>query len=413
MNKRRVVITGLGAVTPVGNNVPDYWSALINGKSGVDRISLFDPSDYTTQIAAEVKNFDPTEIFDKKEVRRTARFILFATVAAVEAVKDSGLNIELEAERVGVEVGSGMGGMEILEDNMRTLIEKGPSKVSPFAVPMMITDSAAGQISIKTGAKGPNSCSVTACASATHSIGNAFRLIQNGYAEAMIAGGTEAVITPLGVAAFASARALSTRNDEPQKASRPFDMNRDGFVMGEGSGMVVLEEYEHAKARGARIYAELVGFASTGDAYHITAPAPEGEGSRRAIKMVMEEVGVSPDQIDYLNAHGTSTDLNDKYETAAIKWAFGEAAPKVNISSTKSMTGHLLGAAGAVELIAAVKAIENSLIPPTINYETPDPECDLNYTPNTPVKREIRYAMSTSLGFGGHNSVLVVKNLNL
>jgi 3-oxoacyl-[acyl-carrier-protein] synthase II len=409
MSKKRVVITGMGTVNPVGKNVTEYWESLTSGKSGVQKITCFDPTDFSTRIAAEIKDFDASSCFEKKEIRRTAKFIQYAVVAATEALNDSGLKISDDAENVGVEIGSGMGGLEILEENMKSLLNRGPGKVSPFAVPMMITDMAAGQVSMKFGAKGPNSCSVTACASSTHSIGNAFRIIQNGDAVAMIAGGTEAAITPLGVASFCAARSLSTRNDDPSKASRPFDANRDGFVMGEGAGMVILEEYDHAVKRGANIYAEVVGFGSTGDAYHITAPAPEGEGARRAIKRALADGNIDPNAVDYINAHGTSTGLNDKLETAAIKYVFGEHARDLSISSTKSMTGHLLGATGAIELIATVLAITNSLVPPTINYETPDPDCDLEYTPNKPKQREIRVALSNSFGFGGHNAVLAIK----
>lgn len=412
MNKKRVVITGMGAVTPIGNNVPGYWDALISGTSGVTKIDRFDTSDYTTQIAAMVKDFDASSAFDKKEVRRTSLFIQYAVIAAKEAIAQAGLDVASIANDCGVEIGSGMGGLEILEDMANTLTAKGPAKVSPFTVPMMIPDMASGIVSIKTGAKGPNSCSVTACSSSANSMGNAFRLIQDGAVIAMITGGTEAVITPLGVASFCAARSLSTNNDNPTKASRPFDGERDGFVMGEGAGVVVLEEYEYAKKRGVNIIAEVIGFGASGDAYHLTAPAPEGEGATRAMKMALRTAGIKPEDVDYMNAHGTSTKLNDKNESMAIKTVFGEHAYKMSISSTKSMTGHLLGAAGAIEFIACAKAIEEGVVPPTINYTTQDPDCDLDYTPNEPKKRDINVTMSNSFGFGGHNAVLVLKKYN-
>ena len=381
----------------------------MTGKSGIAAIEGFDTSPYSTRIAAQIKNFDPSLIFDKKEIRRVSRFILYGTVAADQAVKDSGLDIAKEADDIGVEIGSGIGGIEILEEATKALYDKGPSKVSPFTVPLMISDMAAGQVAIKLGAKGPNSCSVTACASAANSLGNAYHIIRRGEAVAMIAGGTEAAVTPLGLAGFCAARSLSSRNEEPLRASRPFDKDRDGFVMGDGAGMVVLEELDHALARGAKIYAEFAGFGSSGDAYHITAPAPEGEGARRAISRALKSAGLKPEDIDYINAHGTSTELNDKHETSAIKATFGEHAYKVAVSSTKSMTGHLLGAAGAIELIASVLAIQNSMIPPTLNLETPDPECDLNYTPNVALQKTVNVIMSNSFGFGGHNAVLIAK----
>lgn len=409
MSKKRVVITGLGSVNPVGHNVSQYWNSLMTGQSGIDFVQGFDTTEFSTRIGGQIKDLDMSPYFDKKELRRTSRFILLAVMAAREAVQDSGINIAADAPMIGVEVGSGIGGIEILEESTRTLYEKGPSKVSPFTVPMMITDMAAGRVAIDLGAKGPNSCSVTACSSAAHSIGNAFRLIQDGWAVAMITGGTEACVTPLGLASFCAARSLSTRNDEPKRASRPFDAERDGFVMGEGSGMVVLEELEHARARGAKIYAEMVGFGSSGDAYHITAPPDDGNGAERAMKMALKMAGITPEEVDYINAHGTSTELNDKAETAAIKAVFKDHAKKVAISSTKSMTGHLLGAAGAIELVASALTVQKDMIPPTINYENPDPVCDLNYTPNKAVARTVNYAMSNSFGFGGHNAVLLIK----
>ncbi|MSR88209.1 MAG: beta-ketoacyl-[acyl-carrier-protein] synthase II [Candidatus Margulisbacteria bacterium] len=409
---KRVVITGMGAVTPIGTSVPDFWEGLISGRNGVGKIQAFDTSQFSTQIAAEVVGFDFSPFFDAKEVRRSSRFILLAVAAAQEAVRDSGLDISKDPEHVGVEIGSGIGGIEILEQACEVLLNRGPSKMSPFTVPMMICDMAAGQVAMKTGAKGPNSCSVTACASSAHSMSNAFRLIQLGDAVAMITGGSEACITPLGLGAFCAARSLSTANDDPEHASRPFDKTRDGFVMGEGAGILVFEELEHAKARGAQIYAEVVGFGSSGDAYHLTAPAPEGEGAARAIKMALAMAKISPEDVDYVNAHGTSTYLNDKNETAAIKTAFGEHAYKMAVSSTKSMTGHLLGAAGGIELIASALAIKNGIVPPTMNYETIDPECDLNYTPNKAIARDINVAISNSFGFGGHNGVLVLKKFS-
>ena len=409
MSNKRVVITGVGTVNPIANNAIEFWENLLKGKSGIDKISRFDVSNYTTQIAGIPTNFDPSSAFDKKELRRISRFIIYGVVAAMEAVKNANLDISKDPLNIGVEVGSGIGGIEILEEMTHVLRDKGPSKVSPFTVPMMIPDSAAGQISIKTGAKGPNSCTVTACASSTHSVGNAFRIIQRGEAKAMITGGAECATSPLGLASFCAARSLSTRNNEPQKASRPFDNERDGFVMGEGAGILILEELEYAKKRGATILAEVVGYGSTGDAYHITAPAPEGEGAQRAIKMVLNDAKINANQIDYINAHGTSTQLNDKNETAAIKAVLAEHAYKVAISSTKSMTGHLLGAAGALELIACAYAIQNSMIPPTINLENPDPNCDLNYTPNKAIERNVDIAISNSFGFGGHNAVVAIR----
>lgn len=412
MEKKRVVITGMGAVTPIGNSITDYWNGLVSGRSGVKPITHFNTDDFTTKIAATIEDFDPGDNFDKKEVRRTSKFIQYAVVAAQEAITQSGLDINSISESCGVEIGSGMGGIEVLEQASLALNERGPAKVSPFTVPMMIADMASGVVSMKFNAKGPNSCAVTACASAANAIGNASRLIQDGHATAMITGGSEAVVTPLGVASFCAARSLSTQNDSPQTASRPFDLNRDGFVMGEGAGILILEELEHANRRGATILAEVIGFGTSGDAYHLTAPAPEGEGASRAIKMALKLANIDPKDVDYINAHGTSTRLNDKNETAAIKSIFGDHAYSVAISSTKSMTGHLLGAAGAIELIASALAIQHDQVPPTINYETPDPECDLNYTPNTAISRSINIAMSNSLGFGGHNTVLVIKKYN-
>lgn len=405
--QRRVVITGLGAVTPLGLNVEEFWANVIAGKSGVGLITRFDTTDFNVKIAAEVKGFDPENYLDKKEARRTDRFVQFALAAAKMAVDDASLTIdESNCEDVGVYIGSGVGGISTVEEQARTLFEKGPSRVSPFMVPMMISDMAAGQVSIMLGAKGPNEATVTACASSAHAIGNAFNAIRYGRAEVMITGGSEAAITPLSIAGFQSARTLSTRNDEPEKASRPFDLNRDGFVMGEGAGILILEELEHAKRRGAKIYAELVGFGSTGDAYHITSPAPEGEGAKRAIIRALKDAGLQPDEVQYVNAHGTSTYYNDLYETKAIKAVFGD---RIAVSSTKSMTGHLLGAAGAIEAIITALTLEHQIIPPTINYETPDPECDLDYVPNRARESKIDAAITNSFGFGGHNAVLVLR----
>jgi len=407
----RVVITGLGAVTAIGHNVQEYWNGLTTGRNGVQAIDSFDVSQFSTRFAAQVRGLDFEAHFDKKEIRKTSRFILFALLAAQEAINDSGLQVALNPERVGVEIGSGIGGIEFLEDACNMIATRGPSRISPFTVPMMICDMAAGQVAMKTGAKGPNSCSVTACASSAHSMANGFSLIQRGLADAMIVGGSEACVTPLGLGSFCAARSLSTRNDDPLTASRPFDKDRDGFVMGEGAGILIFENYDHAKARGAKIYAEVVGFGSTGDAYHLTAPAPEGEGAQRAIKMALDMAKLSITDIDYINAHGTSTELNDKNETAAIKAVFGSHAYKLSVSSTKSMTGHLLGAAGAIELVASAKIIQDGIIPPTINCFTQDPDCDLNYTPNQAVKKEVSAIISNSFGFGGHNAVLAIKKL--
>jgi len=404
----RVVVTGLGAVTPLGNDVESSWSALVAGKSGVDTIRAFDASAFPTRIAAEVKGFDPAAAVGAKEARRMDRFVQMAVAAAAEALRDSGLTIDSSnAESVGVLMGSGIGGIATLMEQARVLESRGPERVSPFLVPMMIVDMVAGQVAIRTGAKGPNFSVVSACATSAHSIGEAFEVIRRGDAKAVIAGGSEAPIVPIGLAGFTAPRALSTRNDEPQRASRPFDAERDGFVMGEGAGVLILESLTHALERGARIYAELKGYGATGDAYHITAPAEGGEGAMRAMAMALRKANLAPEDIDYINAHGTSTPLNDKLETMAIKSLFGPRAYDVAVSSTKSMTGHLLGAAGAVEAIVCVKAIVHSVIPPTINYEHPDPECDLDYVPNVARERKVRAAMSNSLGFGGHNATLL------
>ncbi len=409
MPKRRVVVTGLGAVTPIGLNVNEAWENAIKGVSGVGPLTRVDSEKFPAKVAAEITNFNAEDFMDKKEARRMDRFTQYAIAASLMAVKDANLEITEEiAPRVGVWVGSGIGGMETFEQQYKTFLEKGARRVSPFFVPMMIPDMATGQISIALGAKGVNSCTVTACATGTNSIGDAFKVIQRGDADVMISGGTEAPLTEMSFAGFSSAKALSL-NPDPQTASRPFDANRDGFVMGEGAGIVVLEDLDHALARGARIYAEIVGYGATGDAHHITAPAPGGEGGVRAMRMAIQDADLQPEDIDYINAHGTSTEYNDKFETIAIKEVLGAHAKDVAISSTKSMTGHLLGAAGGVEAIFTIKAIENAVIPPTINLDTPDPECDLDYVPNEARHKEVRAAMSNSLGFGGHNATIVFK----
>ncbi len=407
--KRRVVVTGIGAVTPLGNDVDTTWQNILAGKSGVGPLTRLNPDDYSAKVAAEVKDFDVEKYVERKEARKMDRFTHYALAASMMAIKDAKLTIdESNAERIGVWIGSGIGGMETFENQFETFQKRGYRRVSPFFVPMMIPDMATGQVSIYLGAKGVNSCTVTACATGTNSIGDAFKVIQRGDADAMIAGGAEAPITQMSVAGFCANTALST-NPDPEKASRPFDANRDGFVIGEGAGIVILEELEHALKRGATIYAEIVGYGSTGDAHHITAPAPGGEGGVRAMKIALSDGELSPEEIDYINAHGTSTPYNDKYETMAIKEVFGEHAYKLGVSSTKSMTGHLLGAAGGVEAIFSVLAIKDGVMPPTINYDTPDPECDLDYVANEARKAEVKAAMSNSLGFGGHNATIVFK----
>ena len=408
MEQRRVVITGMGPITPIGTRTDNYWRALVDGVSGAGPITRFDASEYSTRIAAEVKDFDPQQYVERKEARRMDRFVQFAIAASKLAVEDSGLEIrDNNADRVGVLIGSGIGGIGTWEEQHRILLEKGSNRVSPFFVPMLISDMGSGMVSILLGAKGPNMTIVTACATATHAIGEAFEIIKRGDADVMIAGGSEAAVTPLAVAGFCSMRALSTRNEEPGRASRPFDLNRDGFVIGEGAGTVIVEALDHALARSAPVCAEIIGYGASGDAYHITAPAPEGEGAARSMAAAVSDAGISPEDVDYINAHGTSTDANDKLETTAIKTVFGDHAYKVAISSTKSMTGHLLGAAGVIEAIACICTIMEGVIPPTINYETPDPECDLDYVPNTARKQDVRIAMSNSFGFGGHNATLV------
>ncbi|KML38631.1 beta-ketoacyl-ACP synthase II [Cytobacillus firmus] len=409
MNKRRVVVTGIGAVTPLGNNTETTWNNIKSGVSGVGPLTRLNADEYPAKVAAEVKDFNPEDFFDKKDARKMDRFTHYAVASSMMAVRDANLQITDEnAHRIGVWIGSGIGGMETFENQYEIFMKRGYRRVSPFFVPMMIPDMATGQVSIYLGAKGFNSCTVTACATGTNSIGDAFKVIQRGDADAMISGGAEAPITKMSVAGFCANTALST-NPDPKTASRPFDQNRDGFVIGEGAGIVVLEELEHAIARGAKIYAEIVGYGATGDAYHITAPAPGGEGGARAMKMAIEDGGLKPDDIDYINAHGTSTDYNDKFETLAIKEVFGEHAYKLAVSSTKSMTGHLLGAAGGIEAIFTVLAMKEGILPPTINLESPDPECDLDYVPNKAREKEITAAMSNSLGFGGHNATIVFK----
>ncbi|MBW2185973.1 MAG: beta-ketoacyl-ACP synthase II [Deltaproteobacteria bacterium] len=409
---RRVVVTGVGAVSSLGTGVEKNWSALTEGKSGIDLITRFDASELPAQIAGEVKDFDPTQFMPKKDVKKMDLFIQYSLAAADMAMEDSGLQITDEnAERVGVLVGSGLGGLPAIEKYHDVLNKSGYKRVSPFFIPMLIINLAPGQISIRFGAKGPNLSSVSACATGTHSIGDAYHMIKRGDVDAMIAGGTESTITPLGISGFCVMKALSTRNDDPTAASRPFDKDRDGFIMGEGAGIVILEEYETAVKRGAKIYGEICGYGLTSDAYHLTAPAPGGEGAARCMKMALNNSGINVDEIDYINAHGTSTHFNDMYETMAIKSALGDHANKVMISSTKSMTGHALGAAGALEAIYCLKAMETSVIPPTINLHEASPDCDLDYVPNTARQVEVNVAMSNSLGFGGTNATLLFKKV--
>lgn len=409
---QRVVITGLGAITPVGTGKDIFWQALVAGKSGIGPITRFDAGEMPVRFAGEVKDFDPGLFFDRKEARRMDRFTQYAVAAARMAVEDAKLDLEREdRDRIGVIFATGIGGMETFEEQTRVLMEKGPNRVSPFFVPMMIANMAAGQISINLGVRGVNFTVVNACASGANAIGEAFRTLQRGDADVIITGGSEASVTPLTVAGFAAMKALSTRNDAPERASRPFDKGRDGFVLGEGAGVMVLETLEHAVARGAAIYAEIVGYGCTADAYHITAPAPDGAAASRAMTLALEDAGLKPEEIDYINAHGTSTELNDRQETLAIKKVFGEHAYQLAISSTKSMTGHLLGAAGAIELVATALTVHTGVIHPTINYEEPDPECDLDYVPNIARQQEIRAALSNSFGFGGHNVTIALRRI--
>jgi len=407
---RKVVVTGMGVVSPIGIGLDNYWNALLEGRNGIDRVACFDPTEYASQMAAEIKDFDPIAVLDKKEQKRMDRFVQYAIVAADQAVKDANLDLDaVEKERFGVILGSGIGGIQTFENQIKVLAEKGPKRVSPFLVPMMIGNMASGNVSIFLGAKGVNYVITTACASANHALGESMRAIQDGIADIIVTGGTEAAITPLTYAGFTSMKAFSRRNEDPKTACRPFNGDRDGFVIGEGAGLIVLESEEHAKARGARIYGELAGYGATADANHITAPAPEGEGAQRAMKIALATAGLNTTDINYINAHGTSTPLNDKFEIQAIKGVYGKHAYDLKISSTKSMHGHLLGAAAAIEFIAATKAVYHDIVPPTINQITPDPELDLDFIPEKPQNHKVNAAMSNSLGFGGHNAVVVVK----
>ena len=411
--ERRIVVTGIGAITPIGNNVEKFWKGIKEGVCGIDEITLFDTTDYKVKLAGELKNYNPEEYFEKKETRRLDRYAQIAIVATREAMKDSQLNMEKEDKtRVGVIVSSGIGGLTTIEQQKEVLINKGPDRVTPFFIPLSINNMAAGNISIEIGAQGESFAISTACASATHSIGECYRLIKHGYQDIMLAGGTESSITPLGISGFTNMKALSISNDKT-RASIPFDKERNGFVMGEGAGILVLEELEHAKKRGAKIYAEICGYGSTSDAYHITSPAPNGEGGARAMLNALKDANIEPEKIDYINAHGTSTPINDKYETMAVKTAFGEHSKNIAMSSIKGATGHLLGAAGAVEAIACIKAMEDNFLPPTIGYKVKDEECDLDIVPNKGRKKEINYAMSNSLGFGGHNSSIIFKKYSM
>jgi 3-oxoacyl-[acyl-carrier-protein] synthase II len=407
---KRVVVTGLSAITPIGNTLTEYWQGLLSGRNGIGPITFFDASRHACRIAGEVKGFDPFDHLERKEAKRMDRFAQFAVVASKQAIADAQFTINgLNAEQVGIIIGTGVGGLKVLEDQQEVYLTRGPSRCSPFMIPMMIANMAAGLTAIHTGAKGPNNCTVTACAAGSNAIGDALRLVQRGYAKAMICGGTEAAVTPLAYAGFASAKALSTRNDDPAHASRPFDRDRDGFVMGEGTGILLLEELEHALSRGAKIYAEIVGYGMTCDAYHMTAPVPDGQGATRAMELALKDAGLQPEQVSYINAHGTSTPANDVTETKAIKKALGESAYRVAVSSTKSMTGHLLGGSGGIEAVATVMAIANDQIPPTINLVNPDPECDLDYVPNQSRAQKVEVALSNSFGFGGHNVTLAFK----
>jgi 3-oxoacyl-[acyl-carrier-protein] synthase II len=409
--KRRVVVTGMGAITPVGNDVAATWRAITAGVSGGGAITKFDASTFPTRFACEVKGFDPLLFMERKEAKRADPFAQYAMAASVQAMTDAGLDdpSRYDPDRLGVIIGSGIGGLKTFEEQHDVYRERGQSKISAFFIPMFISDIAAGLVSMRFNAKGPNYATISACATSAHAIGDAFRTIQYGDADLVITGGSEATVTPMAIGGFANMKALSERNESPETASRPFDATRDGFVMGEGGGIVILEELEHAKNRGAHIYAEIVGYGATGDAYHLTAPAPEGEGAQRAMRRAMQDARLLPADIDYINAHGTSTPANDLNETKAIKAVFGDLATTVHVSSTKSMTGHMLGAAGAVEFIIGALAVRDCVIPPTINYETPDPELDLNYTPNVAVNRPVRSVLSNSFGFGGHNVTLAIK----
>lgn len=410
LERKRVVVTGLGAITPLGNTRQDYWQGLLQGRSGIGPITLFDACQHACRIAGEVKGFDPQLYMDRKDAKRMDRFAQFAVAASKQAIADAQFEInDHNAMQVGVIIGTGIGGLKVLEEQEEVYLTRGPDRCSPFMIPMMIANMAAGLTAIHTGAKGPNTCPVTACAAGSNAIGDAFRYIQRGYTQAMVCGGTEAAVTHLSVAGFASARALSTRNDDPTRASRPFDRDRDGFVLGEGTGILLLEELDHACRRGAQIYAEMIGYGITCDAYHMTAPAPGGEGASRAIELCLKDAGLQPDQISYINAHGTSTGANDPTETAAIKKALGNNAYEVAVSSTKSMTGHLLGGSGGIEAVATVLAIAEDQVPPTINLDNPDPDCDLDYVPHQSRPQEVQVALSNSFGFGGHNVTLAFK----
>ena len=410
MSERRVVITGMGVLTPLGSELEVFWQNILAGKSGIGPVTRFDTTEYDCKIGGEIKDFKPEEFMPIKETRRTDRFTQYAIAAAKKAIADAGIEVaKSDPNRIGVLIGSGIGGMETIEEQVGNLLKKGPSRVSPFMIPMLIVNMASGYVSMLVGAKGPNLAVVSACATATHALGEAARAIVHNDADIMIAGGTEAAITQMGYAGFCAMKALSTRNDEPERASRPFDAQRDGFVMGEGAGVCILESLEHARKRHAKIYAEVAGYGITGDAYHMSAPAPEGEGAARSMAMALKHAGLNPEEIDYINAHGTSTPVGDKCETQAIKTVFGPYAKQLAVSSTKSMTGHLLGAAGAVETAVCALAIRDGMIPPTINYENPDPECDLDYVPNKARQTNVRACMNNSLGFGGHNATLIVK----
>jgi 3-oxoacyl-[acyl-carrier-protein] synthase II len=412
--KRRVVVTGLGVVSPIGNDMATTWRSLLDGKSGAGPITHFDATKFPVRFAAELKGFDPLRYMDRKEAKRADAYTQYAVAAAVQAMADAGLTDGhgTDPDRVGVIIGSGIGGLTSFEEQHDVYRERGPGKISPFFIPMFIADIAAGIVSMRFNAKGPNYATVSACATSAHAIGDAFRTIQYGDADMMLAGGAEATVTPMAIGGFANMKALSERNDSPETASRPFDQTRDGFVMGEGGGVVILEELEFARRRGARVYAELVGYGATGDAYHLTAPAPDGEGAQRAMRRAMKDAGVQPGDVQYINAHGTSTPANDVNETKAIKAVLGDAAKKVNVSSTKGSTGHMLGAAGVMELAFSSLVVREGMIPPTINYRNPDPECDLNYTPNAAVKRDVTVALSNSFGFGGHNVSLAVRRFD-
>lgn len=413
VDTRRVVVTGVSVISPVGNNKEDFWKAIVRGENGVDRLTSFDCSMFKSRIAGEVKGFDPTKYVSQKNLRHTEKFVQYAIACTKMAVEDSGLDIsEEDPDQFGVLIGSGIGSLRVMEEQHDIFREKGPKKFRPFMIPMLIVNMASGQVSIELGLKGPNSCTTTACASGAHALGDAFRLIQRGDATLMVAGGTESCITPLGVGGFCALKALSTRNDEPNKASRPFDRERDGFVMAEGCGILILEELEHAKKRGAGIYCEMVGYGMNADAYHITAPDPSGEGARKCMKRALDDAKLNPEDVDYINAHGTSTQLNDKVETLAIKNLFKDYAKKLAVSSTKSMIGHTLGGAGGIEALVCSLTIKEGIITPTTNYEFPDPECDLDYVPNESRQKDVEIVLSNSLGFGGHNATLIFKKFN-